>query len=184
VSSTLVALALAVTLAPSSRAPAPSALTRLPAAGGGEIVLSGENVSGRHIFREHRTEFTGTPVKLVRGDATLTCKRLTAQQNEADVFQWATCQGDVHFVRGDRSITCEKATYDDPAARLTCEGNPELRSGKTVLTGKRLVYDLTRDEATLEGITGTTPSADADAQLRSPGGHKPGGPKDAQEKSP
>ena len=45
----VVALALAVTLAPSSRAP--SALTRLPAEGGGEIVLSGENVSGHAILR-------------------------------------------------------------------------------------------------------------------------------------
>ena len=146
---------------------ASSALTRLPGAGGGEVVLSGESVSARYIVRERRTELTGKPVKLVRGDATLTCLKLTAKQNEAEEFQWALCEGEVRFVRGERSITCEKATYDDPGARLTCEGNAELRSGRTVLNGTRLVYDLARDEATLDDVKGTTPAGDADAQLES-----------------
>jgi lipopolysaccharide assembly outer membrane protein LptD (OstA) len=144
------------------------ALTRLPGAGGGEIVLTGDGVTAKYIVREKRTELTGSPVKLIRGDATLTCKHLTAKQNDAEQFEWATCEGDVRFVRGDRSITCEKALYDDPAAKLTCEGNPELRSGKTVLNGSRLVYDLTADEATLDNLTGTTPSTGADAQLSPP----------------
>jgi lipopolysaccharide export system protein LptA len=169
-------LAVAVALAALA---APSALNRLPAAGGGAIVLSGVT-QGHAILREHRTVFTGNPVKLVRGDATLTCKKLTAQQNEADEFQWATCEGDVRFVRGDRSITCEKATYDDPGAKLTCEGHPELRSGKTVMTGDKLVYDLARDEAHLDNLAGHTDSAEVDPNLKSLGSR----PKGAQEPKP
>jgi lipopolysaccharide export system protein LptA len=144
---------------------AASALTRLPGADGSEIVVSGVD-KAQAIIREHRYVFTGAPVKLVRGDATLTCRKLTAQQNAADEFQWATCEGEVKFVRGDRSITCEKATYDDPAARLTCEGHPELRSGKTVLSGDKLVYDLARDEAQLSNMTGHGSAEGADEQLK------------------
>jgi lipopolysaccharide export system protein LptA len=153
------ALVLAAALAASP------ALSRLPAAEGGEIVVSGVS-RAQAIIREHKYVFVGEPVKMVRGDATLTCKKLTAQQNDRDVFQWATCEGDVRFVRGDRSITCDKATYDDPAARLTCEGDPVLRSGKTVLSGERLVYDLAHDEATLDDMTGSTPAAGAEEQLQ------------------
>jgi lipopolysaccharide export system protein LptA len=142
---------------------APS-VTRLSGAGGGEVVVTAEKVV--YAFPKHRIDYTGRPVRLTRGDATLTCQRLGAQMDEADKIVSATCEGDVRFERGGKVVTCEKATYDEPAARLTCEGNPVLHSGGLVASGRLLVYDLGRDEVTMEEVHGSLPSADADAQLK------------------
>lgn len=148
---------------------ASSALTRLQGADGGDILLSG--VTSLHgIIRAHRTEFLGSPVKMERGDATLTCKKLVAQQDDKDVFQSATCEGDVRFVRGDRVVTCEKATYDDPAARLTCEGNPQIQVGKSVFRGTLLVYDVGLDEFHGTDVTGAVDAAAVDGAAKKKGG--------------
>ncbi len=115
------------------------------------------------MLAQHRIEYTGDPVKMTRGDSTLVCKRLTAQLDDGDQqIQVATCEGDVRFDRGERTITCEKATYDEGAARLTCEGKPVIKSGGITATGRVLVYDLNRDEVTMEGVEGTVPANDAD----------------------
>lgn len=166
---------------------ASSALTRLQATDGGEVVLSGAS-HFRSILRERRTEFTGEPVKLVRGDGTLTCKKLSVQQNDKGEFESARCEGDVRFVRGDRTITCERAIYDDPAARLTADGSPEFREGKTLLSGSHLVYDLARDEIIGLDITGHTDAGAVDTQLKRAGSRAndgaKGGAKGAEEKKP
>lgn len=139
-------------------------LTRLPATGGGTVTVSAEKV--RYVFPKHRIEYTGNPVRLTRGDAVLTCKRLGAQLDEQDQVQVATCEGDVRFVRGERVVTCEKATYDEAASRLTCEGKPVIRSGALSATGSRLVYDLDRDEVTMDDVQGTVPGDQADQRLQ------------------
>jgi lipopolysaccharide export system protein LptA len=139
-------------------------VSRLPAAGGGEVTVSAEKV--RYSFPRHRIDYTGNPVRLTRGDATLTCKKLGAQMDDADRVVGATCEGDVHFERAGKLVTCEKATYDDPAQKLTCEGNPVLHSGGLTAEGKLLVYDLAQDEVTMDAVRGNLPSADADAQLQ------------------
>lgn len=138
---------------------APS-LTRLPVTGGGTMTVSADKV--RYILPKHRIEYTGNPVKLTRGDSTLLCKRLTAQLDDADQqIRVAICEGDVRFDRGNRTVTCEKATYDETAARLTCEGKPVIKNGGITASGRVLVYDLNRDEVTMEGVEGSVPAAQA-----------------------
>jgi lipopolysaccharide export system protein LptA len=137
-------------------------LLKLPSASGGTVDLEADR--GKYSMRERRMDFTGAPVKLTRGDAVLTCRHLVALQDEADRITTATCEGDVRFVRADKVITCEKATYDDPAARLTCAGSPVLKSGAVIVTGNLLVYDLERDEATLDDVKGNLPGDQADAR--------------------
>ena len=139
-------------------------LTRLPATGGGTVTVSADKV--KYIFPRHRIEYTGNPVRLTRGDAVLTCKRLGAQLDDQDQVQVATCEGDVRFERADKVVTCEKATYDEAASRLTCEGKPVIRSGGLSATGSRLVYDLDRDEVTMDEVQGTVPAAQADERLQ------------------
>ncbi len=142
---------------------APS-LTRLPATGGGTVTISAKTV--RYIFPKHQILYTGDPVRLTRGDAVLTCKRLGAQLDDADQVQTATCEGDVRFVRAEKVVTCEKATYDEAASRLTCEGKPVIHSGNLSATGTRLVYDLDRDEVTMDDVQGTVPGQTADERLQ------------------
>ena len=156
-------LALLVALA------APS-LTRLPATGGGTVTVSAATV--RYVFPKHRIEYTGNPVRLTRGDAVLTCKRLVAQLDEADQVQQATCEGDVRFERADKVVTCAKATYEEAASRLTCapspagEGKPVIYSGGLTATGTLLVYDLGKDEVTMDGVEGTVPATQADEKVQ------------------
>ncbi len=138
---------------------APS-LTRLPATGGGQITVSADKV--RYVFPKRQIVYTGNPVRLTRGDSTLTCKRLDAQLDESDQVKTAICQGDVRFDRGEKTVTCEKATYDEQAARLTCEGDPVIKSGGITAHGSLLVYDLEKDEVTMDTVDGTVPSAQAD----------------------
>lgn len=142
---------------------APS-LTRLPATGGGTVTVSADKV--RYLFPKHRIEYTGNPVRLTRGDAVLTCKRLVALLDEADQVQVATCEGEVRFERGDKVVTCEKATYEEAAARLTCEGKPVIQSGSLSATGSRLIYDLNQDEVTMDEVQGTVPGDTADQKLQ------------------
>ena len=139
---------------------APS-LTHLPATGGGQVTVSAQTV--RYILPKHRIEYTGNPVKLTRADSTLLCKRLTAQLDDADrQIQVAVCEGDVRFDRGERTVTCDKATYEEAAARLTCEGNPVIKSGGITARGSLLVYDLDKDEVTMDTVTGDVPAAQAE----------------------
>ena len=142
---------------------APS-LTRLPTAGGGEITIQADHF--RYSFPNHRVEYTGNPVRLVRGDATLTCKRLGVQMNEAEEVSKATCEDAVRFERGEKVVTCQKATYEEALSRLTCEGEPAVKSGGLTATGTLLVYDLAADEVTMTDVKGALPSDDADAKVK------------------
>ncbi len=138
---------------------APS-LTRLPATGGGQITVSADKV--RYLLPKRQIVYTGNPVRLTRGADTLTCKRLAAQLDESDQVEKATCDGDVRFDRAEKTVTCEKATYDEVAAKLICEGNPVIRSGAITVKGELLTYDLAQDEVTMDKPTGDVPAADAD----------------------
>ena len=154
----IASIAIAVTL---SAAPG---LSRLPVKGGGAVAISAVQV--RYSFRTHRVEYSGDPVRLTRDDATLTCKKLGVQLNEADEVLSAVCEGDVRFERADRVVTCEKATYDEVASKLICDGNPELHSGGLSAKGTHLVYDLVADEVTMDKVEGSVPGEQADHRLK------------------
>ncbi len=121
-------------------------------------VVTGEEV--KYSYPRHQVTMTGTPVRLTREDAVLTCRRLVADQDDAGRIVRATCAGDVRLVRGGRVVSCDTATYEDAAARVTCEGSPVvLRDGATEARGERLVYDLSTDEVTLGKASGGAPGA-------------------------
>jgi lipopolysaccharide transport protein LptA len=102
--------------------------------------------------RMHKAVFTGKPlVEVTRGDAVLVCKKLVAENDEQDQIRTAVCTGDVKLTRGARQVTCEQGTFDNETGRVTCEGNPIYRDGKSVANGKRLVYDLNTDNVTMTG---------------------------------
>lgn len=107
-----------------------------------------------YAFQRREVLFTGKPgkpVTLTRDDAKLTCAKLLAKNDEAGQIVTATCEGAVRFVRAQRVVTCETATYENAAARVTCDGNAVLRDGGTEARGVRLVYELRSDEVKLEG---------------------------------
>ncbi len=144
---------------------APPSLARLPAAGGGDVTVSAKQF--RYNVQKRLLEYTGDPVRFTRGDAVLTCKRLSALLDEGggEVTR-GTCEGEVRFERGDKVVTCEKAVYEAAASRLTCEGSPAFRLGVVTGKGKLLVYDLAKDEVFVDAPTGEVPSADADRLTR------------------
>lgn len=101
-------------------------------------------------YRERRAIMTGKPlVTLTRGDAKLTCKKLTAENDEAGKLQRATCEGEVRLTQGDRLVTCDTAVYETATAQLTCRGNPQLQDGRSVASGELLVYYLDEGRVTL-----------------------------------
>ncbi len=128
----------------------------------------------RYVYPKRQAIFTGAPVRMTRKDAILTCKRLVATNDEAGRIVRAVCSGDVQLARGPRLVSCETATYEDAAARVTCDGNPVvLKDGATEARGERLVYDLGSDEVTLGkagsgpgGVVITAPGEQIEAQKK------------------
>ena len=139
---------------------APPSLARLPLSGGGTVTVSAKQF--RYNIQKRLVEYTGDPVRFTRGDAVLTCKRLGALLDEGGEVTRSTCEGDVRFERGDKLVTCQKALYDAAAARLTCEGEPAFRIGPVTGSGKLLVYDLDKDEVTVDDPRGKVDGDAAD----------------------
>jgi len=118
------------------------------------VTVTAEEV--QYLYKEGKVVFTGKPlVTLTREDATLTCRKLVAENDGDGKIQRATCSGDVRLVRGTRIVTCESAVYEERTARVTCTGNPVLKDGDSVLRGEVLAYDLREDRATLTSAKGT-----------------------------
>ena len=163
----MTALALALVLA------APRTTAVLPAEGGPVRV---DAVQLRYVYPKRQVIFTGDPlVRLTRGDAVLTCRRLVADSNEAGRVERATCSGDVKLVRGTRTVTCETATFRSAQSQVVCEGHPVLQDGGTVARGDTLVYDLTSDEVTLTPATITMPGDEVDARQKQLGARRKAG---------
>jgi len=122
----------------------------------------------RFSWKTRQVVVVGKPfVTLLHDDATLTCRRLTGENDQAGKLKVATCEGDVRLVRGQRTVNCDRATYDRPAAKVVCTGNPVLRDpGGTEARATSLTWDLAADEVRLEGA----------AQVTVPGGQLDLGP--------
>lgn len=116
----------------------------------------------RYNYPKGEITLTGTPnVKLVRGDATLTCRNVVAKTGPGGAIQTAVCTGDVRLVRGERTVTCDSATFDDVAGRVVCLGTPVvLRDASTEARGTRLVYELDTDQVSLERATIEVPGTE------------------------
>jgi len=170
-SALLLAAALAAQAAPPARgaAPAPAEPARqaaspeapVPAGPPGlrsdkPVRVDAEEV--RFSWKTRQVTVVGKPfVTLLHDDATLTCRRLTGENDTAGRLRVATCTGEVKLVRGPRTVTCERATYDRDAARVVCTGSPVLRdAGGTEARGTSLTWDLGADEVRLEGAAQVT----------------------------
>jgi len=140
------------------------------AAGAGPVRVDAEEV--HYAFQKREVTFSGKrPVTMTRDDATLSCRKLVAKNDESGRIVTAVCQGAVKVVRGERTVTCDEATYEDAAARVICEGNTVLRDGGSEARGQRLVYELRTDEVNLLGGDGapvmiTLPGDQVDAISR------------------
>jgi lipopolysaccharide export system protein LptA len=112
--------------------------------------------SVEYRYKERRTVMIGDPlVTLTREDATLVCREASAEMDAAGRIERARCDGDVKLTRGERVVTCEHARFEAASGRVTCEGNPELRDGASIVRGELLVYDLDEDRVTLQNARGT-----------------------------
>ena len=131
--------------------------TSTPAAGARSPKVFVDAAEAQYAFQKREVVFTGAPVTLRREDATLTCKRLVAKNDERGQVAHAVCTGDVRFVRGERIVTCERATFENAAGTVVCDGSPVLHDGPSEARGTRLVYDLKGDEVRLEGAKITMP---------------------------
>jgi lipopolysaccharide export system protein LptA len=112
----------------------------------------------RFSWKTRQVTVVGKPfVTLLHDDATLTCRKLTGENDQAGKLKVATCMGEVRLVRGQRTVSCDRATYDRPAARVVCTGNPVLRDpGGTEARATSLTWDLAADEVRLEGAAQVT----------------------------
>lgn len=131
------------------------------------VRVDAENVV--YAFQKREVTFTGKdgkPVTMIRDDARLACQKLVAKTDEAGQIVSATCSGDVRLTRGTKLVTCERATFDGKANRVVCEGNPVLKEAGSEARGTRLVYELERDQANLEGAVITLPGDTIDQQQK------------------
>jgi lipopolysaccharide export system protein LptA len=115
----------------------------------------------RFNWNTRKVTVVGKPfVTLTHDDATLSCRKLTGDNDAQGRLARATCEGEVKLTRGQRTVTCERATYDRDGATVVCTGSPLLRDGGTEARGQKLTYDLAADEVRLEGAAHVTVPGD------------------------
>ena len=117
------------------------------------------HIQADHIeyrYKERQTVMTGKPlVTLIREDATLVCRKLTADSNDSGDIRDALCEGDVKLTRGERIVTCARANYEGLSGRVICRGDPILRDGESVIACDEVIYDLDQDKVFLKHPKGT-----------------------------
>jgi len=133
-------------------------------AGGERPKVFADAAEVQYAFPKGEVIMTGTPVRLRREDATLTCLRLVAKKDEEGQISHAVCTGDVKLVRGLKTVTCERATFENAAATVVCEGSPVLHDGPSEAHGTRLTYYLKSDKVFLEDAKITMPGEQVDKQ--------------------
>ena len=136
-------------LALTAPSPSPKAAAAAPA-------THVQAASADYDYKRRRTIMTGAPlVTLTRDDATLVCKKLVADSDEAGQIRHAVCDGDVKLTRGEREVTCAHATYEASTGKVVCVGDPVLKDGASVIHCEELVYDLDADKVSLKSPKGT-----------------------------
>lgn len=106
-------------------------------------------------------------VRAQRGEALLTCERLTAAYTTPEDIRRLTCGGGVRVVEGDRTASGETADFDNVSGLLELTGSPQAHLGRNVMKGSKVAFDVGRDtlrvenaKTTFESIaSGRTPTA-------------------------
>jgi lipopolysaccharide export system protein LptA len=139
-------------LAPRPATPAPGATTA-------SRVNVDVGPAGKVQYRPKANQaiFLGDPlVRVKRGDATLLCRKLVAQNFTQGQVDSADCTGDVRLEHGEQTVTCDTAHFENASGRLTCRGKlVVVHDGQSVMRGTLLTYDLDSGDAELSGnVTG------------------------------
>lgn len=114
------------------------------------------DVSAARIEVQDRTDraiFAGD-VRVTQGAMRLNAQRITvayAGGTGSVQIRRIDAVGGVSVTSGDQSARGDQALYDLPRRLITMVGNVRLAQGGNVLTGGRLVIDLTSGRATVEG---------------------------------
>ncbi len=147
-------LALAVPKAVSPPAAGPSRASPGPSAAAPPTHVEADAIE--YLYKERRTIMTGRPlVTFTREDATLVCKKMVADHDQAGDIHHAVCEGDVKLTRGEKIVTCNRATYDAATSKIVCRGDPILRDGASIMYCEEVVYDLDQDRVFLKQGKGT-----------------------------
>lgn len=96
------------------------------------------------LGKEHRAVWSGN-VRAQRGEALLTCDRLTAAYVTPEQIKDLTCEGGVKVVEGERTASGQTALFDNVTGVLTLSGEPEARLGKNEMKGAKVTFDVGAD---------------------------------------
>jgi lipopolysaccharide transport protein LptA len=127
------------------------------------------NAERLDIFERDKKVVFGGNVVTVQGDTTMRCTAMTIFYEQAAKVPGAPkpsmggmtdgnssiskmeCAGPVDVVAKDQTATGNTAIYDKAADKVFLLGNAKVSQGDNVMTGERLVYELTASHARVEG---------------------------------
>jgi len=110
---------------------------------------------GGDLFEYTPNGFTLTGrAEMTQGGNRLRADRLTFVTSNGDLTR-AEATGEVYFVTPEQTMRGDRAVYDLGSDEVTVTGDVILTQGKNVVTGGRLVYNVTTENARMEG--GPTP---------------------------
>jgi lipopolysaccharide export system protein LptA len=140
----------------------PSSLGKLGANNKEPIKIDADRLD---VFdKEQRAVFTGSVVA-VQGESTIKCAELTVLYEQQrgqgkpatpaatpgeGAIRRIDCKGPVTIVSRTQTATGDNAVFDRTANRILLTGNVALSEGSSVITGERIVYDLTAGVANVE----------------------------------
>ncbi|OGQ78834.1 MAG: hypothetical protein A2289_11530 [Deltaproteobacteria bacterium RIFOXYA12_FULL_58_15] len=93
-------------------------------------------------------------VVIRRGDLLLCCQNFEGIANADWEWQTFTCTENVRATRGTETMWADKATFVLETSELFLTGTPLLRRGKSLLSGTRIVVEVTNDRARLDNPRG------------------------------
>lgn len=106
---------------------------------------------GGDLFEYTPNGFTLTGrAEMTQGGNRLRADRLTFVTADGDLTR-AEASGSVYFVTPEQTMRGDRAVYDLGTDQVTVTGDVILTQGENVVTGGRLVYNVTTGNARMEG---------------------------------
>jgi lipopolysaccharide transport protein LptA len=104
-----------------------------------------------HYGRAMREATCSGHVKVIRGDAKLSCLSLLVLFDEQGEPEEVICSGAVRFRRGAERASAKKAHYQRAKGQIVLRGDAQVKRGAAALRGDRVTFLLDRDEVRVEG---------------------------------